>query len=82
MPNAKTMSPGTRAQTKPSIIALCTNSGERANQTPCVMLAQAWAMPAGTSDMKTIIARPMFTDQKVQASSLSDHAARGKRRAG
>ncbi len=31
-------------------------------------------MPAGTSDMKTIIASPTFSDQKVRPTNLSDHA--------
>lgn len=54
------MSPGTRSQTSISITLECTTSGERAYHMPCVTLAHAWSMPAGSSDTNTIIAKPRF----------------------
>lgn len=41
VPNANTISPGTRIHTQASMKAECTTSGERANHMPSEMLAHA-----------------------------------------
>jgi len=54
-------------------------AGERAYHMPCSMLAKACTTPIGSSDRNSIIAKPMLSSQKVQASSLSLQASRRAR---